>query len=258
MDGMIELLVILAIFVLLPALEAWGKRRRKGGGAGSPPGESRQGGEVSGGRAGRTERTAGRGSGPRRGSEQESAGVLLPEDLWEELTGGRRRDAEEPAATAERDGIGSSGPDAAPPFESRPSATEEAAERPLETAPEPSETWSGEGWRPETRRGAAGAEDRYRTEIPPPSDGPADGLGREVGGFPGPEEPRPADPVDEARARREAAGLRRAAAPGRATGRRRGARGEPHPLLGELDRDSLRRAVLYREILGPPVALRDE
>lgn len=205
MDGLFELLIILLIFVF-PAVEAWARKRKRsqreerGGGVAKPEPE---GGEV---------------DRDRQEEAKTRSAELLPEDLWEELTGGRRR------AEAE---------------------AEEGDVLP-ETAPDGPEEWGG-------------------TEIPPAEEPPA-GLGEEVGEPSEPAEPRRADVLDEMGAgarggvRRRRAGEIGRLRPGRLA--RRGgapahARG-PHPLVGDLDRDALRRAVVYREILGPPVSMRDE
>lgn len=262
MDGLFELLIILAIFVL-PALEAWAKKRRRaerreegGGGVPSPaPPDDRAPGWTP-----DRERDGGRG----RARAEESAEVLLPEDLWEELTGERRRAEAEAGAGPEaaggeveapRWGAEGTSPERTAPETPLPDARVEAEPAPWrETGRAESEPGaadlggrmgSGEfGW-------SAGAE-------APTAEEPAEEAYRG-------EEPRRADvlrgvPTARPRTHRSRIAEIGRLRPGRAARRGAGPAGEGdlHPLIGDLDRKALRRAVVYAEILGPPVSQRGE
>ena len=273
MDGLFEILIILAIF-LLPALEGMIKRRRQGG---AEPGEgsTRQGGE--GRRAGSGVATGperqepadvGSPSAADRSAEERGAEELLPDDLWAILTG-----------------------------EERPKPRAEAPDDPSSTSLE-----RGEPARADAVDAAPGGADLGGMMSGEPTyDSSYDSYGYDVGGY-GAEaetyryesaaaegseatEPTRADVFGELGTGMDAAegsgagALTRPGSPGTSglrrtraselqqirTGRmaRRGAdaagRGSGlHPFFEGLNRRELRRAVVLQEVLGPPLGLRDE
>lgn len=246
----IELLIIL-IFVVLSLLEAVAGRRRKRRRS-RPP-------EMGDEEEAWTPEGAGlEAPGDRR------AEVLVPDDLWEEITGERRAGAE---ARAEREPA----PPRAEPMTWEPHRPrEEPAPRDGTTARrEParrSERAIGE--EPEPGPLAAEARRRWRQEEVGARGGVArrglGEVGRREGELPEPEsleEPARIVSLEPLEIDREAPHrlFHRRYVGEAPVGAPRGREARPGPLLRSLDlrgRASLRRAVLYREILDGPVALR--
>lgn len=201
-------LLFIAFFILIPVLDGILKKRRQQPG---PPSGS----------------DTGERPGPR--GEPTSAADMVPEDLWEVLTGQRRRES------------GSEPLEPTAPWSSEP-------ERPAETAPEPiavetpGEDWRSEPWaideepaRPEPVSLEYRGPEAYSLEDLPP---PPETLER---------------PLPSARARHDAFHDRIDRDP---TTRRTGARSPSSPLIRALRRpEGLRQAVLMKEILGPPRGL---
>lgn len=227
MDNLFEIVVILLI-LLAPALEAL-FRKGKGKGKGGPGGSEKPGGRRPSGREGGRGRP---GTAEERGT---AADELIPDDLWELVTGERRarKERQEPWRGHPRRDEGASPPralDAGAPEAADSEAGEGVwvTEPPLEVEAEAPEPVARYGARAE----AETKEERARRLAL-----------------------REAGPMG---ARRSAllAGARPGALARR--GRPPAKAGSAHPLLGEVDRRGLRRAVLWREILGPPVSLRDD
>lgn len=221
MDNLFEIVVI-ALILLAPVLEALFRKGKEGSkGPGKPKGRQSSGRERGRGGAGTSE------------ERTTAAEDLVPDDLWELVTGERR--------SRKRRGE----PWRAPPRADEGSPRAGTLEAGI---PEAADAESDEGvWSSEPPPGAE-----------PEAPEPVPGYDAEV-------------EADGERIRRLA--LREAGPKG---GRRAallaGARAGPlarrgrtpagarsaHPLLGDVDRRALRRAVLWREILGPPVSLRDD
>jgi len=227
---------LLLLILLYPLLGGLGKKRRPKGDGSGEGGPGATGGGLP------EESVPERGEGfPWSEAEDEaSADVLVPDDLWEVLTGERR-------SPGRRGG--------------------EAEERP---DPDRDEELRGEGRDPHDRDWAAHdrdwdphdgdldpyQRDRDRSDEALPAE-PPPGLGAPIG-----KGPRAREGAEEGEGRvprRLPRSLGRSVA--ESGMRRRGRRKKEHPreALGPLtDRPTLRRAVLWREVLGPPVSLRDD
>lgn len=274
MDGLFELMII-ALILLAPVFEGWARSRKKRrqedgadrGGGGDRPRAERTGttgstattGSSSPWGAGQPGAGAGAGGGRgresgRSGEADRGADELLPDDLWEVLTGQRRGPATEQ-----------------PPR--KPSGKEPEGGEPWE--PEAAEPWeTAERWEPESTESRPGGADLGGMMSEP---SPWDGDVEERGAPPvtEPSEPRTAEVLAELEAELEGArsaagrgslGVRRdrisglrGLRPGR-TGKGglsgMGEGGELHPFFKGLDRDGLRRAVVLNEVLGPPLSQR--
>lgn len=206
-------LLIIAAFILFPILEGVLKQRRKGSG----PGESGQGP----GRQGRGEsRQPGtRGPSERRSEPPRSAADMLPDDLWELMTGEKRPRTEE-----------TEGPDA--PWSTAPGGATGTATSEGETGPEP-EPWTvdDEATAPEPVSLEYEGPEAYSLETPAP-------------------EPQSLEqPIPSPSARHRAFHERIDRPERRVTVR-------TSPLIRSLATPrGLRQAVLAREILGPPKGL---
>ncbi|MFP3948915.1 MAG: hypothetical protein ACLFWG_09310 [Longimicrobiales bacterium] len=243
MNGLFEILIILAIF-LLPALEGMIKKRKResAGEAESGPGRAEADSGEEAGRSSREEGVPGsrgdRAAGPAAGgasqqtgerSEDRSAEELLPDDLWAILTGQER-------------------PKKAPDAPEEPSTTSSASEGGKIAGGEAIDAAPGGADRGGVRSGEASgvpaSQDSSTTREP--------SYGYEVGSY--------GAPGASVRRRSRASQLQRIR-----TGRmaRRGADtgargGGLHPFFEGLNRTELRRAVVLQEVLGPPLGLRDE
>lgn len=280
MDGLFEILIILAIF-LLPALEGMIKKRKQGG-AGQEEGSPRaEGGE----RAGRAGPAPGRerAEAGTRSSEDRSAEELLPEDLWAVLTGQKRPEPEAPeepsSASLERgEPVGGDAAGSAPggadlggmmSGEEAPSAREATTNRGAPTTREASYGYDVGGYGADVEAYTYGSADAQRAEgreAPEPTEPTRSDVLREIGA--GMDETVGAGAGGLARARSPGtSGLRRSRASelqrirtgrmARRGGASAGKGGGLHPSFQGLDRAELRRAIVLQEVLAPPLALRD-
>lgn len=274
MDGLFEILIILAIF-LLPALEGMIKKRKQGG-AGQEEGSPRAEGGEQAGRAGPAPGRERAEAGTRSG-EDRSAEELLPEDLWAVLTGQKRPEPEAPeepsSASLERgEPVGGDGTEAAPggaDLGGMMSGEEAPPAREVPTTREASYGYDVGGYGADVEAYTYGSADAQRAEgreVPEPTEPTRSDVLREIGA--GMDETLGAGPGGLARARsRGGSGLRRARASelqrirtgrmARRGGASAGKGGGLHPSLQGLDRAELRRAIVLQEILAPPLALRD-
>lgn len=217
MDGLFEILIILAFF-LLPVLEGILKKRRR-----------EQSGEEAGPEAGPAPDDR-----RREGEEPTSSEEMIPEDFWEELTRGTADEApREPEPRGE------------------PAPWEGGEAEGAGGVPEEADRERSPGtWIAEPPAGEVDARADGERGGPPATDEEArrEAFRREIAaGASGAGDPR----------RRRASELRRVRS-GRMARRGRAPAAGAHPLLGAMDQEALRRAVVWREVLGPPVALRHD